>query len=81
MTIYAIFESIHCLMKAEKALRQEKFRFDLKPNPTELKTSCGMSISFSPEGREEAERIIASALPSSSMFAFYIRTDNEFRKL
>ena len=80
MTIYAIFESIHCLMKAEKALKQEKFHFDLRPNPPELKTSCGMCISFNPADRPEAEKIISSTL-QKEQFSFYMRTDSEFKKI
>ena len=78
--IYVIFESIHYVMKAEKALKKEGIDFDLRPNPAELISSCGLCISFKEVLLQKVLSILSSCL-EKKIFSFYKRENDNFVKL
>jgi len=39
-----IFQSTHHVLKAEKILEKEGFKFDIIPTPKQFSSDCGMSI-------------------------------------
>ena len=80
MMIYVIFESIHYVMKAEKALKKESIDFELRPNPAELISSCGLCISFKYELLQKVLSIFCSCL-NRDVFSFYKREKDDFVKL
>ena len=57
----AIFQSIHRVMKAEKLLKQKKLKILLIPVPRQLSSDCGLAIRFSPELKNEVEKILSEA--------------------
>ncbi len=78
--IYVIFESIHYVMKAEKALKKENIEFELRPNPAELISSCGLCISFKEDILQKVLSIFCSCL-NRDIFSFYKREQDKFVKL
>ncbi len=57
----AIFHSVHRVMKAEKILKEQQFKFLLIPVPRQLSADCGLAIRFSLELRDEVERALTEA--------------------
>ena len=80
MNIYAIFESIHFLLKTEKAIRKAELKFELRPNPAELKSSCGMCIAFGEKDLDSIKNIISSSL-EENLYSLYRKTKSGFRSL
>ena len=80
MKIYAIFESVHHLMRAEKAMRAAGFRFELRPNPPELESSCGMCAVFDEEDFGAGREIITGSLLPSAKCSFHAREGSVFRE-
>ena len=78
--IYVIFESIHFVMKAEKALKKENIDFELRPNPAELISSCGLCISFQENLLQKILSILSSCM-EQNIFSCYKRENGNFVKL
>jgi hypothetical protein len=57
----ALFDSIHDVMAAEKALKRAGVRHDLVPVPRHLGSDCGMAIDFSREDLPRFEAALAQA--------------------
>lgn len=49
-----LFESVHCVMKAEKLLKAKGIKINLIPVPREISSDCGVAIELSAESEEEA---------------------------
>lgn len=78
--IYIIAESIHYLMKLESVFKKENVEFELRPNPSELISSCGLCISFKQDILQTVLSIFASGL-NREFFSFYKREKDGFVKL
>ncbi|PLX81632.1 MAG: hypothetical protein C0617_16185 [Desulfuromonas sp.] len=56
--IVAIFNSIHRVMKAEKALKLARVEILLIPVPRQLSSDCGLAIRFASEDRRRVEEVL-----------------------
>ena len=54
MTCILIFQSVHQVMKAEKALKERGMIVDLIPVPREISSDCGVAIQVPSEARADA---------------------------
>lgn len=54
MTCILLFQSVHQVMKAEKALKERGMAVDLIPVPREISSDCGVAIQVPLEVSEEA---------------------------
>lgn len=54
----AIFQSIHRVMKAEKALKKAKIGILLIPAPRQLTSDCGLAIRYSDAVRAEVLQVL-----------------------
>ena len=78
--IHIIFESIHYVMKAEKALFKECIEFELRPNPDELASACGLCISFKENLLQKVLSILSSCM-EQDIYSCYIQENGNFVKL
>ncbi|OHB33852.1 MAG: hypothetical protein A2X84_10740 [Desulfuromonadaceae bacterium GWC2_58_13] len=77
--LVAIFHSIHRVMKAEKALKQERVDILLIPVPRQLTSDCGLAIRY-PE--QERNRVLLVLLREDLLPAeLYSYTGKEFRRV
>lgn len=58
MTCIFVFESIHCVMKAEKLLKGKGVKISLIPVPREISSDCGVAIELSGELEKEARLLL-----------------------
>jgi len=54
MTCILLFQSVHQVMKAEKALKERGITVDVIPVPREISSDCGVVIQVPSEVSEEA---------------------------
>ncbi len=80
MNVYILFESIHFLLSAEKRLRELGKEFELRPNPAELNSACGMCAIINEEELKEVEHEILKNFKDSD-YSLYIREKNTFKVL
>ena len=52
MTCILLFQSVHQVMKAEKALKERGVAVDLIPVPREISSDCGVAIQIPSDARE-----------------------------
>ena len=55
----ALFASIHHVLAAEKALREQEIWCDLVPTPKRLSSDCGMSVELRREDLPAARRLFS----------------------
>ncbi|MBW2058375.1 MAG: DUF3343 domain-containing protein [Deltaproteobacteria bacterium] len=55
----AVLESIHHVIKGEKALKAAGLRIDVVPVPRQISSECGMALEFSCQDRDRVERLLA----------------------
>ena len=56
-----IFESIHQVLKAEKALDKAGESFDIIPVPKEINPECGMALEVDPKKKEQIHEVLKTA--------------------
>jgi hypothetical protein len=61
-----LFRSTHDVIKAEKALRQQRIPRRVIPVPRSISSQCGMALEIAPEHAEEAIELLDATLPSSA---------------
>ena len=54
-----VFDSIHHVLAAERALLSQDIGCDLVPTPREIHTDCGMVIEFRPSDIESVSNLVA----------------------
>ena len=55
----AVLETIHYVLKGERALKRAGVRFELIPVPREISSDCGMALEFSCQDRNRVEQLLA----------------------
>ncbi len=63
-----IFDSIHYVLKAEKALKKEGVSCELVPVPREISSDCGMAVAIDESTGDLARRALAGQSLSYSIF-------------
>ena len=66
-----LFESVHRVMRAEKALKEKGIEVDLIPVPREISSDCGVAVELSKELEEKALLILREN--RISMTEFYMK--------
>lgn len=56
-----IFNSVHKVMKAEKALKKAGLDVRIMPVPRKLSSDCGLSLAFPVEVSDKVEEVLAEA--------------------
>lgn len=74
-----IFNSVHKVMRAEKALKREGLDVRVMPVPRQLSSDCGLSIAFRLEEREAVEAVLSDG--ESALDSMYMLEGEEYKKI
>jgi hypothetical protein len=74
-----VFQSIHCVMKLESLLEEEKIWCDIVPVPREISSDCTMGLVFNCSDLEKIrEKALSSGGPPRGVFRL---SDGKFESL
>ena len=69
---FAIFKSVHWVLKAQKILQKARVPLETVPVPRRISADCGVALSFPSKFTEKVRRTLADN--SASPTAFYRKT-------
>ena len=73
-----VFDSIHHVLAAERALQGHGLWCDLVPTPRDLRSDCGMVIELRPAERHEADGVVRTL--ARQPVAVYRRTERGYER-
>ena len=73
-----VFDSIHHVLAAERALQGRGLWCDLVPTPRDLRSDCGMVIELRPAERHEADGVVRTL--ARQPVAVYRRTEGGYER-
>jgi hypothetical protein len=78
--IFAVFNSVHRVLKAEKILKKRGVPVETVPVPRKISADCGVALSFPSQFTEKVRKSLASS-PATPTALYRKNPDSTFTKL
>jgi hypothetical protein len=78
--IFAIFNSVHRVLKAEKILKAKSVPVETVPVPRRISADCGVALSFPSKFTEKVRKALATS-PAPPTALYRKNPDSTFTKL